>query len=158
TLTYEHTLTPSAVQGLTAADDATGRSAAAVYEDPLSRSTTFTLDARGRLERVDRPLGVTERFELNAAGQAVRSIDPLNRRTTYSYDGSGDLTRANYHDGTHREFGYHPTFHKLTRERDERGNETAYEYNPRGDLIRREDALHRETKYRYYEDGSGQSS
>ena len=51
----------------------------------------LTYDARGNIQRIDRPLAVTERFVYTPASDLLQYTDPRGKDTRFSYDAQGNL-------------------------------------------------------------------
>src|SRR5262249_3133305 len=78
-------------------------------QPPLMHTSVETLDERGRLLKVERPLHNSEEWQRDEHGRVRVYIDPMGRRTRYTYDYShntDDLTEVDYADGTSREYDY----------------------------------------------------
>ncbi|HYF19721.1 MAG TPA: hypothetical protein VEA40_17775, partial [Ramlibacter sp.] len=61
--------------------------------DPLGRVTRYDMDAQGQLVKITSPLGTTQSFAYDAAGN-VLSVDASGRITTRTYDDRGNETSA----------------------------------------------------------------
>ena len=94
---------------------------AAVTKDPDNHTTTYMLDALGRVTEEIDANNATTTYLRDFAGQVTEMTDPLGGVTTYQYSygsGDGDLTQVTYPDGSYATFSYSATYHKLTGERD----------------------------------------
>jgi RHS repeat-associated protein len=135
-----------------------------VLTDPNGNVSSYTYDPSGRVTKLEQPLGVTWRYQRDAAGQPVQVTDPRGNVTSYLYDyaggllgdptkgGLGDLTKVSNPDGSTWQYTYHPTFHKPTVVTDGNGNKTTSTYDATtGDLLTVQDALGKRTTYTYYQ-------
>src|SRR5438132_11840662 len=109
------TLQPSAAaaQGLAASPAKNSSQATANITDGLSQLTTYTLDALGRMSKLQTPDGGAQTWQLDSAGQPTVYTDPINRVTTYQYQygsGKGDLTQITFPDGSNKQFQNDSTF------------------------------------------------
>jgi YD repeat-containing protein len=105
-----YAVVPAASQGLAAF----GTPGQATITDPLTNTTTYLLDGRGReLKEVD-ALGDTQSWTYTAAGQVASYTDADGHSTGYGYDSSGDETLETDPDGGSTTMGYDPMFHQVT--------------------------------------------
>ena len=117
--------------------------------DPLSRTTTTSLDARGRALSQRAPDGGTTTWTLDAAGRVVSVKDPLNRTTGYVRDAAGYVTSTSLPGGGGETWVYGGPFHSLTLFTDERGNGWSYTYDGQAHLLTETDPLSETWTYTY---------
>ncbi len=123
---------------------------------PLTHTTSYTMDKRGRPLLVERPLSNADGWRRDEHGRVWVAFDPRQQPTIYTYDyshGSDDLRQVEYADHSIQTYEYDPTLHRVTLEQGPLpGQVTRYEYNVYGDRTLTTDALGEATRYRYYGD------
>jgi YD repeat-containing protein len=144
-------VSPVNAQGLTTPALSAGQAIGST-RDGLGHTTSYTLDALGRITQLQRPgVATPETWGRDLAGQVVIHTDgdgnfTLNR---YSYGaGRGDLVYSSYSDGSNDLYQYDPVFHHLTVRQDPNFHVTSYAYdNNTGDLLTVTDPLNHVTSY-----------
>ena len=104
--------------------------------DRLGRWTTNTFDALRHLVKTRDPLGRVTQYEWCKCGAMTGLIDPMGRTTTWDYDVQSRLTAKHYVDGSTITYTYENTTSRLKSRRDEKGQDTVYEYYPDNNLKR----------------------
>lgn len=119
--------------------------------DALGHSTQFAYDARGQLTNVINALGGQASFTRDAQGR-VTSVTDLNGHTTgYDYTGGcscGKPGKVTNPDGTFRTYDYN-WLGQTTKEVNELGAATVFNYDGVGILLSQDDALGNRTEYGY---------
>lgn len=110
--------------------------------------------------------GATARVNINGRtvkrivkdGRNLTIIDEAGNATIKFYDASDNLTKVAYPDGTAVFYEYEPAFNRRSKETDEKGVITTYEYDGTGNLTRKTEAqgaaTERVTSYTYDTNGN----
>lgn len=139
--------------------------------DAAGQTSTFTYNARGQVLTATNALGEQTTYTYNSLSQLVSSDGPLpgagdtttwtydvahRVRTitnesgytlTFDYDNLDRVTQITFPDTTYQQYSYTRLDHVLTRDR--AGRQTSFEYNNRGEMIKRTDSLNRVTRYQW---------
>ena len=99
--------------------------------DTAGRNVDFTYDGSGRITQLSVPLGRTLRFAYDGAGNLASSTDPASKVTTYTYDANHQmLTATDPRDNVFVTNIYDAVQRVVTSQRDAKGGQTSYEYDP----------------------------
>ncbi len=149
--------------------DGKGRLTTLAYDSPEKNQTTIT-DPMGNktihthyteyklLRSIENPLGEVISYSYNANLNRTAIVDRNNHTTTFEYDTFGNVIRKidpndpnDSYDGGITAVKYNnPDFpHMPTRKTDALGNETLYEYDEKGNLIRQIDPNGNEKTWTY---------
>lgn len=119
---------------------------------------TYTYNALNQLVSADGPLpgaSDTTTWTYDVANRVRTITDESGYTVTYDYDNLDRLTRVTFPDATYEQYSYTRLDHVLTRDRAAR--ETSFEYNNRGQVIKRTDPLGRVTRYQWCKCGEMKS-
>jgi len=130
-----------------------------IITDPMGNETTHTHYTGYKLLRsIENPLGEVISYSYNANLNRTAIVDRNNHTTTFEYDTFGNVIRKidpndpnDSYDGGITAVKYNnPDFpHMPTRKTDALGNETLYEYDEKGNLIRQIDPNGNEKTWTY---------
>jgi RHS repeat-associated protein len=119
------------LERVTYAYDSTGKVSAV---NASGDSTEYFFDYRGRLNRIDDPLGRSNYVSYDADGNVTAFTNAAGQQVTYEYDEAGDLLQFTDVAGHARHFSYLGPFDRMTLASDARGNPTEYRYDAQGNL------------------------
>lgn len=152
-------------------------------KDSTGATTSFTYDTAGNMTAQTDASGNTTRFEYNSLGRLIKVIDPSGSATNSTYDANGNKTSETDANGnvTYYEYNYKGQLikvkdalgnvttytyggtgcsscgggtDKLTVITDANGNETKYEYDRLGRLVKESDPLGNVISYSYDSKGN----
>ncbi len=117
-------------------DDVNGRTIVADLVEGRQLKTTYTYDARGRITRLENPLGHVRTFTWDAQDNPIRITDERGNSTTYTYNPQGKLLTATDALLQTTTFTYDPIFNLLASITDARGDTTRFEYDAHGNMVK----------------------
>lgn len=147
--------------------DANGDLTATIAPD--GGRTTIARDSLGRAESITSPNGRVTQFEYQGVGLVRATVDAAGQRTTREFDADGLPTSITTPNGAHTTLEYRMVNGRnvVVSVTDTFGGVTRMFHDARGDLVRIEDPLHRETTFTRdilgrvstitYPDGTGRS-
>jgi YD repeat-containing protein len=103
--------------------------------DRLGRITRYAHNSLRKLVKIEDPLKRTTFFNWCGCGDLESIIDPLGRMTSWRRDIQSRIVAKRYADGSQILYNFENSTSRLQSQRDEKGQLTAYSYNP-DDTIR----------------------
>lgn len=127
---------------------------AASFTDARNHTTTFELDALGRVTKQTDALTRTTTIVRDAQGNPTQITRPTGAITTMTYDAKGNLlTSTEQAIAATTTFTYEPTFNQVTRITDPKGNQTNITYDAQGNPLTITDADNKVTTFTYNAQG-----
>lgn len=126
----------------------------ASFTDAKANTTTFELDAIGRVTKQIDPLNRTTTITRDSQGNPLVITRPNGAITTMTYDAKGNLlTSTEQAIAATTAFVYEPTFNQVTRITDPKGNQTTITYDVKGSPLTITDADNKVTTFTYNAQG-----
>ncbi len=113
-----------------------GRAGRTFITDAAGNTSTVWMDASGQTARADNPLNNSVDLHYTADGRIAGAVGPNGQDTAFEYDPRGGLTASRNPKGNVTAFGYGGPYHNMAWVSDARGNQTHYDYDDSGNLIR----------------------
>ncbi len=118
--------------------------------DTAGRQVTFAYDGSNRITTVTDPIGRTVQYAYDVAGDLVSSTDPAGHVTTYAYDFSHQLlTVVDPRGNTIVSNTYDSQNRVVTSQRDAKGGQTSYSYDPQSHRTTMTNALGQVSSHDY---------
>jgi RHS repeat-associated protein len=122
----------------------------ASFQDGNGHTSSFTLDALGRITKQTDALNRVTTIERDAQGNPAKITRPNGAVTVMTYDSKGNLlTSTEQAIAATTTFTYEPTFNQVTSIKDPKNNTTTITYDAKGNPLTITDADNKVTQFEY---------
>jgi len=122
----------------------------ASFTDARGHTTTFQVDAQGRITQQTDALNRVTTIERDSQGNPTKITRPNGAATTMTYDAKGNLlTTTEQAIAATTTFTYEAAFHQVTSIKDPKNNTTTITYDAKGNPLTIKDAQNNQTTLTY---------